>query len=68
MDEVQKMIPTVDGGVLLGIYSRSAEGGSKQTENYGEGDFWVVKISRENKVEWEKNYGGRGTCFILFLR
>ncbi len=25
LDEVEKMIPTVDGGALLGIYSRSGE-------------------------------------------
>jgi hypothetical protein len=43
-DEVEKMIPTLDGGALLGIYSRSGIGGLKKTENYGEGDFWVVKI------------------------
>ena len=59
LDEVEKMIPTRDGGVLLGIYSRSGIGGSKKTENFGEGDFWVVKISSENKVEWEKNFGGK---------
>lgn len=67
LDEVQKMIPTVDGGVLLGIYSRSGEGGSKRTENYGEGDFWVVKLSRENKVEWEKNFGGKGDDHLRTL-
>jgi hypothetical protein len=53
------MIPTKDGGALLGIYSRSGIGGTKKTENYGEGDFWVIKISREGKLEWEKNFGGK---------
>jgi hypothetical protein len=32
LDEVEKMIPTKDGGALLGIYSRSNTGGSKKTE------------------------------------
>ncbi len=67
LDEVQKMIPTVDGGVLLGIYSRSGEGGSKRTENYGEGDFWVIKLSKDNKVEWEKNFGGKGDDHLRTL-
>ena len=31
----------------------------KTTENYGEGDFWVVKLSKEGKVEWEKSFGGK---------
>ncbi len=59
LDEVERMIPTKDGGALLGIYSRSGEGGSKKTENYGEGDYWIIKLSRDGKVEWEKNYGGK---------
>ena len=67
LDEVEKMIPTKDGGALLGIYSRSSIGGSKKTENYGEGDFWVVKISNDNKVEWEKNFGGKGDDHLRTL-
>jgi len=91
LDEMEKMIPTPDGGALLGVYSRSSEfhlgnkqsvmgnthstvkGASsditnyplpithpKSTENFGEGDYWVIKLSKDNKVEWEKNFGGKG--------
>ncbi|MGO4708639.1 T9SS type A sorting domain-containing protein [Chryseobacterium sp. 2TAF14] len=75
LDEVEKMIPTPDGGALLGVYSRSSRfrvSGSgnttsssisrhaKSTENFGEGDFWVIKLSKDNKIEWEKNFGGKG--------
>ncbi|HBV17990.1 T9SS type A sorting domain-containing protein [Chryseobacterium carnipullorum] len=67
LDEVEKMIPTKDGGALLGIYSRSNLGGSKKTENYGEGDFWVVKLNRDGKVEWEKNFGGKGDDHLRTL-
>ncbi|MEC5173910.1 T9SS type A sorting domain-containing protein [Chryseobacterium nepalense] len=67
LDEVEKMIPTKDGGALLGIYSRSNVGGSKKTENYGEGDFWVVKISNDNKVQWEKNFGGKADDHLRTL-
>jgi len=67
LDEVEKMIPTVDGGALLGIYSRSNTGGSKKTENYGEGDYWIIKLNQEGKVEWEKNYGGKGDDHLRTL-
>ncbi|CAD0225797.1 T9SS type A sorting domain-containing protein [Chryseobacterium sp. JV274] len=67
LDEVEKMIPTRDGGALLGIYSRSDTGGIKKTENYGEGDFWVVKLSKENKVEWGKNFGGKADDHLRTL-
>ncbi len=87
LDEVEKMIPTRDGGALLGIYSRSSEfrvsdsgnqnsvtgtSGSvsryaKTTENFGEGDYWIVKLNKEGKVEWEKNLGGKGDDHLRTL-
>ena len=86
LDEVEKMIPTKDGGALLGIYSRSSEvrvSGStdkatgttthsvsrtpKSTENYGEGDYWIVKLSKDGKVEWEKNFGGKADDHLRTL-
>ncbi|BFO64341.1 T9SS type A sorting domain-containing protein [Chryseobacterium sp. KCF3-3] len=95
LDEVEKMIPTRDGGALLGIYSRSSEvrvsgseqgsrmrgagsasnvqnpnpvsRNSKQTENFGEGDYWIVKLDKDGKVEWEKNFGGKGDDHLRTL-
>ncbi|MCJ8152422.1 T9SS type A sorting domain-containing protein [Chryseobacterium sp. SSA4.19] len=98
LDEVEKMVPTKDGGALLGIYSRSGafSNGNKQsvmnninsnaktnesqitdyplaithpksTENYGEGDYWIIKLSKEGKLEWEKNYGGKGDDHVRTL-
>ncbi|WP_261511633.1 T9SS type A sorting domain-containing protein [Chryseobacterium paludis] len=67
LDEVEKMIPTKDGGALLGAYSRSNHGESKKTENFGEGDYWIIKLNKEGKVEWEKNYGGKGDDHIRTL-
>ncbi|OCA75141.1 T9SS type A sorting domain-containing protein [Chryseobacterium arthrosphaerae] len=101
LDEVEKMIPTKDGGALLGIYSRSSEfrdSGSgirnpeskssttgpasrnlssatstaisqmpKASSNFGEGDYWIVKLDKSGKVEWEKNYGGKGDDHIRTL-
>ncbi|PWW17249.1 T9SS type A sorting domain-containing protein [Chryseobacterium sp. AG844] len=95
LDEVEKMIPTRDGGALLGIYSRSSEvrvsgsdkgsgvrdagsvsevqspnpvsRTSKQTENFGEGDYWIVKLDKNGKIEWEKNFGGKGDDHIRTL-
>ncbi|WP_426481937.1 T9SS type A sorting domain-containing protein [Chryseobacterium sp. R2ACT005] len=88
LDEVEKMIPTRDGGALLGIYSRSSAGQSKmynvqspqntsdtrhlatvqkQSDNFGEGDYWIVKLDKNGKVEWEKNFGGKGDDHIRTL-
>ncbi|WP_415326261.1 T9SS type A sorting domain-containing protein [Chryseobacterium sp. MMS23-Vi53] len=67
LDEVEKMIPTKDGGALLGAYSRSNQGGSKKTENFGEGDYWTIKLSKDGKVEWEKSFGGKGDDHLRTL-
>ncbi|MEC3874439.1 T9SS type A sorting domain-containing protein [Chryseobacterium salviniae] len=88
LDEVEKMIPTKDGGALLGAYSRSksspssSKGGeqdhsaqhskslsgyAKSTENFGEGDYWIIKLSKDGKVEWEKNFGGNGDDHLRTL-
>ncbi|WP_426479059.1 T9SS type A sorting domain-containing protein [Chryseobacterium sp. CBSDS_008] len=84
LDEVEKMIPTKDGGALLGMYSRSSEvkagsgkleagssvkndSYSKASSNFGEGDYWIVKLDKNGKVEWEKNFGGKGDDHIRTL-
>ncbi|KFF26621.1 T9SS type A sorting domain-containing protein [Chryseobacterium vrystaatense] len=67
LDDVEKMIPTRDGGALLGAYSRSNIGGSKKIENFGEGDYYIIKLNKEGKVEWEKNYGGKGDDHLRTL-
>ncbi|WP_343686120.1 T9SS type A sorting domain-containing protein [Chryseobacterium gleum] len=67
LDEVEKMIPTRDGGALLGIYSRSSISGEKKTENFGEGDYWIVKLDKNGKIEWEKNFGGKGDDHLRTL-
>jgi hypothetical protein len=75
LDEVEKMIPTKDGGALLGVYSRSGKTAtnnlssatSKQTENFGEGDYWIIKLNKNGKVEWEKNYGGKSDDHLRTL-
>jgi len=96
LDEVEKMIPTKDGGALLGVYSRSGavtmndkrslmndgsqnQGSSginhqlstinyaKASGNFGEGDYWIIKLNKEGKVEWEKNFGGKGDDHLRTL-
>lgn len=66
-DELEKMIPTKDGGVLIGAYSRSPISGTKKTANIGESDYWLVKLDRNLKIEWEKNYGSSGEDHLRSL-
>lgn len=31
----------------------------KTEENYGEGDYWILKLDKNAKIEWQKSYGGK---------
>src|SRR4051794_25478221 len=59
-DYFNSMIPTLDGGYLLGGNSNSEIGGDKSEPSRGDNDFWVVKIDGEGKKQWDKTFGGSG--------
>src|SRR5690606_12405076 len=40
---------------------------AKDTENYGEGDFWVMKLDSDGNLQWQKNFGGKGDDRISTL-
>jgi hypothetical protein len=29
----------------------------KTSNNYGEGDYWIIKLDKNGSVQWEKNFG-----------
>ena len=47
---------TSDGGYILAGNSESNDG--DLVSNYGETDYWVVKLDDLGNIEWQKNYGG----------
>ncbi|MGX9986863.1 T9SS type A sorting domain-containing protein, partial [Soonwooa purpurea] len=117
LDEVEHSIATRDGGILLGIYSRSPRNETspkssisyknflkessfnpinidkanpqddktktnkedatsenfdisfyaKQSEHFEGGDYWLVKLDKDGKVEWEKTFGGKDDDHIKAL-
>jgi hypothetical protein len=48
--------PTADGGYIIVGTSDSKD--TDISNNRGSYDFWVIKISDQGKLLWEKNYGG----------
>ncbi len=50
---------TRDGGYILGGTSSSDKSAEKKENGFGNLDYWVVKLDRLGKIEWQKTYGGK---------
>ena len=55
-DFVNQIISTKDGGYLFGGYSTSTDG--DLSRNLGHLDMWVVKITADGTLSWQKSIGG----------
>lgn len=57
-EKVSCVIQTSDYGYLLGGSSNSDISGDKNEASRGNLDFWIVKLDKAGKIEWQKTYGG----------
>lgn len=55
-DELNALVPTIDGGYILGATSFSSMAGSN-----GHGDIWVLKVSALGNQIWQNILGGTAT-------
>jgi len=62
------MALTKDGGRIVGGYSRSNISGQKTDSSRGGFDYWVVKLDKTNKIEWDKTIGGKSTDILTALQ
>ncbi len=62
---LSSIIPTSDGGYLLGGGTESNDG-DVQSGNHGNEDYWVVKIDSSGIIEWEQTYGGTDQEHLFF--
>lgn len=66
---LQSIIPTSDGGYIVGGSSSSNKSGKlhnglddlfgKKENSYGGLDYFVVKLDNKGEIEWQKSYGGQ---------
>ncbi|WP_294299377.1 T9SS type A sorting domain-containing protein [uncultured Chryseobacterium sp.] len=47
---------TSDGGYIVGGYTQSADG--NVTQNFGNTDYWIVKLDSAGNLQWQKSLGG----------
>ncbi len=57
-DIATAILPTSDGGSLVGGYSFSTDLDANNIDEGG--DIWFSKISNDGTIQWEKKYGGSG--------
>src|SRR5690606_12927376 len=64
-DILKQIIPIKGGGYLIGGSTDShppGEGSTVSSEkrslNYGNLDYWLIRLDNSGTVEWEKAYGG----------
>src|SRR4051812_33957896 len=58
---------TCDGGYILGGFSYSDKSGEKTQNSRGATDYWVVKLNKSGKIEWDKTIGGNDYDYLMSL-
>jgi hypothetical protein len=59
-DYLEIIEQTTDDGFVLGGYSYSGLSGEKMENSRGQEDYWVVKLSTNGSIDWQKTIGGSG--------
>ncbi|MGB9796292.1 hypothetical protein [Fervidobacterium gondwanense] len=54
-DRAYKVLKTENGYVTIG--DNYAKGGDV-SQNFGEHDYWIVNISKDGKIIWDRSFGG----------
>ena len=49
---------TIDDGFIVGGYSDSPKSGNKEDNNINIGDYWILKLTKNGDIEWQRNIGG----------
>lgn len=58
IDELRSIEQTFDGGYIVGGYSNSITSGNKTQDNFGIGDYWILKLDLKGEIQWQKTLGG----------
>jgi hypothetical protein len=57
-DYAYSLQPTTDGGYIAAGYTYSNNG--DVSGNHGDADAWIVKLSKNGTIQWQKSLGGTG--------
>jgi hypothetical protein len=57
-DNPRTIVQLADGGFAVGGDSISGVGGNKTASNFGEEDFWLLRLDQTGEKVWERSFGG----------
>ncbi|MCC7377167.1 MAG: chitobiase/beta-hexosaminidase C-terminal domain-containing protein [Verrucomicrobiales bacterium] len=63
-DDLWALVPSRDGGFVLAGHSFSGADGNKTTPGAGGSDAWIVKLSANGDVAWQRSLGGSGDQYL----
>jgi len=58
-DDLLAVLPTRDGGYIAGGSSASDANGDKTEKSRGNMDYWIVKLDKDGRLQWQRTFGGR---------
>ncbi len=60
---------TPDGGYILAGYTYSGAGGDKSQPNWGNVDYWIIRIDSLGNKIWDKDFGAADfdVCFSIVI-
>ncbi|UCH14008.1 MAG: hypothetical protein JSV22_13000 [Bacteroidales bacterium] len=65
-DRAECIRQTTDGGYIVAGYSKSSDG--DVSKNQGSNDYWIVKLTSEGDLTWQKSYGGSSQDIAYSIR
>ncbi len=57
-DNAMDLIKTADNNLIVIGSSSSGKSGDKNSDGFGDLDFWIVKCTPKGKILWQQTYGG----------
>ncbi len=62
-ESARSISKTADGNYIVSGSSKSTDG--DLTNNYGQNDYWLIKINNNGTLLWEKSFGGSNLDFAF---
>jgi len=58
LDRLWSIQETMDGGFIMGGWSRSNVGNNKSEPGFGDLDYWILKVDQNMDPVWDRTFGG----------